>query len=312
MTDRPGSIVKPLLLSARSRSGGANILTLRGSFAALIEGISGRELWRSTLPGIAVAAAGSGAKVFVIDNSLRKLILLDANSGSVVSTAALPRRAVGAPLALTYRNARAVMVALDDGGLHVVDEAGKLVIAANAGSPATTSPLLVRTARGELVLVGTQSGLTALTADGLVPLGRVALKDDSPRGTLWAQDLDSDSRPEVVMFTSRGKVMVVKSDEGKIVWEADARRAESAAFADVNGDRVLDLLMAGREGFAFALSGRDGAVIWKDDTRANIATNHSPAAPAREAFILPTVSGVMIIAADPNRTGLRAVEFPKR
>ena len=90
---------------------------------------------------------------------------------------------------------------------------------------------MVRTARGELVLVGTRSGLTALAADDLRPLGRVTLKDDSPRGSLIAQDLDNDGRSEVVMFTERGRVVIVKSDEGRIVWEADAGRAELAAFA---------------------------------------------------------------------------------
>jgi hypothetical protein len=80
----------------------------------------------------------------------------------------------------------------------------------------------------------------------------------------------------------------------------------------VNGDRVLDLLLAGREGFAFALSGRDGSVVWKDERASTVATNHAPAASPRETFAVPSASGVLIIAADPNRTGLRAIEFPKR
>ncbi|MFY9621426.1 MAG: PQQ-binding-like beta-propeller repeat protein [Pyrinomonadaceae bacterium] len=300
------------VIAIRARGGADNILVLAGSIATLIEGRTGRELWRTTLPGNAVAAIASGARAFVVDSSLRKLFVIDPNLGSVISEAALPRRAVGNPAPITYRGARAVAVALDDGGLHVFDESGKLIIAANAGSPITTTPLIVRTARGELVLVGTRSGLTALAAEDLRPLGRVTLKDDAPRGSLIAQDLDSDGRSEVVMFTERGRVVIVKSDEGRIVWEADARRAESAAFADVNGDRVLDLLLAGREGFAFALSGRDGSVVWKDEMASSISTNHAPAAAPREALAVPSASGVLIIAPEPNRTGLRAIEFPKR
>ncbi len=284
-----------------------------GNIATLIEGRTGRQLWRTTLPGNAGAAIASGTRAFVVDSSLRKLFVIDTNLGRVISEAALPRRAVGSPATITYRGARAVVVALDDGGLHVFDESGKLIIAANAGSPATTAPLIVRTARGELVLVGTRSGLTALAAEDLRPLGRVTLKEDAPRGSLIAQDLDSDGRSEVVMFTERGRVVIVKSDEGRIVWEADARRAESAAFADVNGDRVLDLLLAGREGFAFALSGRDGSVVWKDEMASSVSTNHAPGCvSARDVCRARPSSGVLIIAADPNRTGLRAIEFPKR
>jgi outer membrane protein assembly factor BamB len=308
---RPPSALPTLVIASRAR-GGDNILVLAGKLAILIEGRTGRELWRTTLPGNAVAAMASGTSAFVVDSSLRKLFVIDPNLGRVISEAALPRRAVGNPAIITYRGARAVAVALDDGGLHVFDESGKLIIAANAGSPTTTAPLMVRTARGELVLVGTRSGLTALAAEDLRPLGRVTLKDDAPRGSLIGQDLDSDGRSEVVMFTERGRVVIVKSDEGRIVWEADAGRAESAAFADVNGDRVLDLLLAGREGFAFALSGRDGSVVWKDERVSSITANHAPGAAPRGTLAVPSVSGVLIIAADPNRTGLRAIEFPKR
>ena len=308
---RTPSALNPQVTAIRGR-GGDNIMVLAGKLAILIDGRSGRELGRTMLPGSAVAATSSGTSVFVVDSSLRKLFVIDPNLGRVISEAALPGRAVGNPAIISYRGARPIAVALDDGGLHVFDESGKLVVAANVGSLPTTAPLMVRTARGELVLVGTRSGLTALAAEDLRPLGRVTLKDDSPRGSLIARDLDSDGRSEVVMFTERGRVVIVKSDEGKIVWEADAGRAESAVFADVNGDRVLDLLLAGREGFAFALSGRDGSVVWKDERVSGVTANHAPGAVPRAALAVHTVSGVLIIAADPNRTGLRAIEFPKR
>ena len=160
---RPPSALNTQVIAIRAR-GGDNILVLAGKLATLIEGRTGRELWRTTLPGNAVAAMASGTSAFVVDSSLRKLFVIDANLGRVISEAVLPRRAAGNPAIITYRGARAVAVALDDGGLHVFDESGKLIIAANAGSPATTAPLTVRTARGELVLVGTRSGLTALAA----------------------------------------------------------------------------------------------------------------------------------------------------
>lgn len=300
------------VITVRARNGADNVLVLSGELATLIAGKTGRELWRTTLPGNATAAVASGTRVFVVDSSRGKLFLVDAILGSVITKTVLPRRVVGGPANITYRGASAVLIALEDGGLHVFDEQGKSLVAANAGSPATTAPFLVHTAQGDLVLVGTRSGLTALAAEDLRPLGRVTFKDDAPSGSLSARDLDGDGRSEVVVFTGRGRVVIVKSDEGRIVWGADARRAESAAFADVNGDGVLDLLLAGREGFAFALSGRDGSLVWKDTTVSTVATNHAPAASPRETFAVPNPRGVLIIAADPNRTGLRAIEFPKR
>jgi outer membrane protein assembly factor BamB len=203
------------------------------------------------------------------------------------------------------------MIALDDGRLQVIDQTGKVTRSADAGSPATTSPVFVRTARSGLVLIGTKNGLTALNAADLRPLGRIALKDDAPRGVLSARDLDGDGTAEVVMFTDRGRVVVVKSDEGKLIWETDARRAGMVTFADVNNDHVLDLLMAGREGFAFALSGRDGAPLWEEAAPSGVATNHAPSPGQRSAQVAPSRSGVLLIVGDPIRGGLRAVEFSR-
>src|SRR5262249_1356592 len=120
-----------------------------------------------------------------------------------------------------------------------------------------------------------------------------------------------DGTPEVVLFTDAGRVVVVKSDEGKVVWEADAKRAEAASFADVNGDHVLDLLMAGSEGSAFALSGRDGGMIWKDESTTQILTNHAPGMGQRSSLVVSSPAGVLFIVTDPGRGGLRALEFPQ-
>lgn len=311
-TQRASSPAIPQPVAVRGRNSVDNVLVFVTNLALLIDGRTGRELWRTTLPSKATAAVAVGTNAFVIDNSIRKLIAFDANTGKVLSEANLPRRAVGAPLLMNYHGRSGVMVVLEDGRLQIFDDSGKLIGSGNAGSPATTAPLLVRTARGELVLVGTRTGLTALAADELRPLGRLTFQGDAPYGTLTAQDLDGDGRPEVVMFTERGRVMVIKSDEGKILWQADAHRAESTAFADVNGDHVLDLLMAAREGFAFALSGKDGSMIWKEETRSNVAANHAPAPSSRSMLVVSLNSSVLMIAPDPERGGLRAIEFPKR
>jgi len=92
------------------------------------------------------------------------------------------------------------MIALDDGRIQIRDGSGKTILEGNAAAHAMTAPLLVRTPRGELVLVGTTGGLTALNADDLRPLGQVTLKGDQPRGTLTAKDLDGDGIVEILLI----------------------------------------------------------------------------------------------------------------
>lgn len=299
------------LLTVPSRAGLDNVLVLSSGIALLLEGRTGRETWRAALPGAARHAAVIGGKVFIVDTSLQKLFVINGNDGKLTGQAQLPRRAVGAPVPFESGSSATAMIAVEDGQIYFVDQTGAVVRSGNAGSAATTSPLFLRSARGGLVLVGTRNGLTALNADDLRPLGRITLKDDTPRGRLFAQDLDNDGVTEVVMFTSSGRLAVVRSDEGKIVWEGDAMQADAVAFADLNADLVLDLIMAGREGFAFALSGRDGAMIWEDKAAAGMASNHATLSSSRSVVVAPTANGVLLIAGDPSRGGLRAIEVQK-
>jgi PQQ-like domain len=298
-------VVPPISVS--SRNGLDDVLVVTGNVAVMLEGRTGRELWRSTLPGYAVKAVAFNSQIYFIDNSLRTVFVAGSADGKILASLPLPRPAVGAPAILESH--QAVMVALDDGRIAVIDQNGKLAQMADAASPATTAPVFVRNARGGLVLIGTKSGLTALDATGLKPLGRITLKDEAPRGTLSVRDLDADGLAEVILITDRGRVIVARSDEGKIVWQSDIGTSGSVAFADVNGDRVLDLLMNGREGFAMALSGRDGALLWKEQTTAN--ANHAGAATERAMLVAPAPGRVLLISGDSSRGGLRAVEFSK-
>jgi len=302
---KAAGVVPPI--SVPSRNGLDDVLVVSGDVAVLIEGRSGRDLWRSSLPGYAAKAAAFNSQIYFIDNALRTVFVVGSTDGKLLASVTLPRPAVGAPAILESH--QAVMVALDDGRIAVIDQKGKLAKMADAASPATTAPVFVRNARGGLVLVGTKTGLTALDATELKPLGRITLKDEAPRGTLSVRDLDGDGVAEVILVTDRGRIIVAKSDEGKILWQSDIRTSESIAFADVNGDRVLDLLMNGREGFAMALSGRDGALLWKEQITAN--ANHAGSATERAMLIAPTPGRVLLISGDSSRGGLRAVEFSK-
>jgi outer membrane protein assembly factor BamB len=287
-----------------------DVLVISSTAIMLFEGTSGKDLWRGTLPGAVSTAVAAGDEVFAIDNSVQRAFLINATAAKLIADVKLPARVVGAPLFTNALGSPIVIVALEDGRLQVFDESGKLTRAGDAAAAVTTGPLLVRTARGALVLVGTKNGLTALNGEDLRPLGRVTLKD-SPRGSLYVEDLDRDGTPEIVLFTDGGRVVVVKSDEGKVLWEGDAKRADATSFADLNGDHILDLLITGREGSAFALSGRDGAMIWKDESALQIVTNHAPATMQRSSLVVSSPTGVLFIATDPARGGLRALEFPQ-
>jgi len=300
----------PLAIAIRDSSQLENVLVFSSTAAMLWEGKSGRDIWHGTMPGAVSTAVAAGDKVFAIDTSRARAFLINASAAKLVADLKMPARVVGDPLFTNAFGSPVVMVALEDGRLQVFDETGKLTRSGDAAAVVTTGPLFVRTARGQFVLVGTQNGLTALNAEDLRPLGRVTLKD-SPRGSLYAQDLDADGTPEVVLFTDGGRVVVVKSDEGKVLWEGDAKRADATSFADLNGDHVLDLLITGRESSVFALSGRDGAMIWKDESSAQIVTNHAPATMQRSSLVVSSPTGVLFIATDPGRGGLRALEFPQ-
>ncbi|HBB96640.1 MAG TPA: hypothetical protein DC054_14745, partial [Blastocatellia bacterium] len=182
----------------------------------------------------------------------------------------------------------------------------------SAGSPALTGPVIVKGRRQDLVLIGTREGLTAMTSADLRPLGRVTIKDDSPRGNLIAEDLDGDGVAEVIMTTRRGHLIAIHSEDGKIVWDTLVNNdSQAIAFADLDGDGFLDVIAPGAQAFATAFSGRDGATIWKDTETSDSVANHPTSYQSRGLVSVPLRSGVLVISSDASRTGLRAIEFPK-
>jgi len=306
--------IAPVLI--QSRNGLDNLIVFSGSTAVALEGSTGHELWRAALP--APAASGlalsdnRSAEIFILDNSLRGLFVLNANNGSLVAKTQLALRVVGGPVLFDYQGTRGVMLAYEDGRVEIRDKMGAVVRSGDAASPNTTPPLFVSGSRGGLILVGTRSGLTALSADDLRALGRVTLKDTVPHGILASADLDMDGNAEVIMFTNQGRVVALNASDGKILWQANGPDdAESVAFADVNGDRIVDVVMTGRQAFAFALSGRDGSVLWKQEEQPAVVANHAASLAPRSIVAVPSGSGVLLVASDLFHTGLRAIEIRK-
>lgn len=305
--------VPPLII--RTRSGLDDLLLISGAAVMRIEGGSGRELWRVSLPsfvsGGAVVQASRGAFAFLVDNSLQRMFVIDGAMGSVVSEINLPSRVVGAPITFVAEGKRRIGLAFVNGRVEVRDDAGAVVGSGDAGSLITTAPLFVRSNQDELVLVGTRDGLTALNANDLRPLGRVTIHDDAPRGSLAVADLNGDGSAEVLMLTQRGQLVTVNSANGHILWNiAIGNEVDYLAFADVNQDGVLDVMVATNQGFASAFSGRDGSLLWKDSEDVVQAANHATSVATRSIVALPLGKGALLIAVDPSHTGLRAIDFP--
>lgn len=300
------------------REGLANVVVAFDGGVRALDGSTGAELWRVSLPGGALsgvaAAAGANQRptIFIVSGSGQELLLLDGNSGAVIGKSALLAKPFGAPVAFVNRSARNLVIVFEGGFVELRNMQGEVVRSIKLESP-TTPPVFVAGPKVGLILVGTQNGLMALDATNLNAVGRVAIEDDWPRGKLAVDDMDGDGAPEVVMITNRARVVAMNTTDGKIRWEANgATDAASAAFADLDGDGVLDVLVAAWPAFAVAFSGRDGSLIWRAEEEMNPAAR-LPFGAGR-SLVTATVAGgsnAIVAGTDSYRKAFRAVGLPK-
>ena len=315
-----GTAFTPVLIS--SDKGLANVLVAFEGGVRALEGSTGRELWRATLQGKPVSgiAADFGgddrSMVFITDNS-PSLSILSGGKGQVITQTKLDAATIGAPAAYALKSERGVVLALEGGIIEMRNIKGERANSIKLDTKITTPPFVITGSRGTLVLIGSESGLISLDATDMRPLGRIATEDDAPRGTLAAADLDTDGSPEVIMITRRGRAVAIGTLDGKIKWYANgATDADSAAFADLDNDNVLDVLVAaGPTAFALGLSGRDGTLIWRAEEEGKRAQAANEQASGRALVTAPvggsSSSTAFVVGSDPARTGLRAVGLPK-
>ena len=105
---------------------------------------------------------------------------------------------------------------------------------------------------------------------------------------------------------------MVSTDDGTVRWFAEGgEAAASAAFADVNGDNVLDVIVPGAGStFALGFSGRDGSLVMRVEESGKGPQNAG--ARTRSLVVTPALGGGgWLVGGDPAGTGLRAVELPK-
>jgi putative pyrroloquinoline-quinone binding quinoprotein len=285
-----------------------------------LESSTGQEFWSTALNGSIVGGLAAdvnpkaGPELYLSDERQERLIILDAITGNVQSMSKLSGKPVGAPVLVTAKNSPVLLIPLVAGAIDVRKNDGAHVQTIKLGSAMTTPPIVVETARGLLILVGTTGGLAAFDANSFQPLGRFAIENDYPVGSLSMTDLDGDNKADIaVIITNLGRVANVKLSDGTIQWIVEGfGLANAAAFADMDGDGRPDLLLPGSKSFAVGLSRDDGSKIWESPP--TDSSNPGPRSPMRTRRLAAATmkdGRVMIVGNDPSSVGLRAIELPK-
>lgn len=308
------------LVVGDARLGAYVVVATQGGVRALL-GDTGRETWRAPLEGRAAAGVaadldGDGKpELVVVTEDPSMFYVINPTSGRVLASQKLPGSVAGAPYPFAADGRRGVLLGLKkDGRVEFRGVDGQVISESKLEGEVTTAPLVTK--RGEMffMAVGSDNGLWAFSVPDLKALGAIRAEDDSVRGKLTAADIDGDGSAEIVMVTKRGRVALVSTADGTVLWFAEgANDASSAAFADVNGDGVLDVIVPGTGStFALAFSGRDGSIVMRVEEGGKVGASQTPGGAPRSLVVTPALGGGgLLVGGDPARTGLRAVELPK-
>jgi hypothetical protein len=303
----------------RTKQGETDVVVAVEGGVRALRGETGKEFWRASLEGRAASGVatdidGDGnPEVVVVTKNPERFYVLNSSSGRVIATRNLDGEASGAPCPVESGNTRGVLIGLKKGSVELRGADGTVVGQAKIEGEVTTSPLIVMRGQMAIVIVGTDNGLWAMSIPDMKVLGVIKAEDDSVRGNLAAADVDGDGSTEIVMVTKRGRVALVNTSDGNVRWSIEgADDAASATFADVNGDGVLDVIVAGGKDFALGFSGRDGSLVMKVEEGGKRPVEQKAGGSLRSLVVTPSLSGGgMLVGGDPERVGLRAVELPK-
>jgi outer membrane protein assembly factor BamB len=274
-----------------------------------LDSVTGREIWSRELTdhpvgGLVADIDGKpGVEIYLC--GLKQMIVLDAATSSVVSETRLASEPLGAPLLLENK----LLVPLRD-GFELRSFDGSEVRRIETGSDLTTAPLFVTTSRGNLVLVGTKSGLATFAVKDFAPLERTELtQGDYPVGTLAVIPNSGSAISEtLVMTTNLGRVVAIDLAVRQVKWTANnVAAAVGVSFADIDSDGTVEILLPGPESFAIALSSRDGSVVWSSDPESK---NIRPIGSERWLKLLSLDAGrLLIVGNDSSGVGIRALQL---
>ncbi|MBV9925077.1 MAG: VCBS repeat-containing protein [Acidobacteria bacterium] len=313
----PASVsFEPLVVGDPAR-GAYVVVATQGGVRALL-GDTGRETWRASLEGTAVSGTASDLdgdgrqELVVVTEGPEMLYVINPLSGRVSASQKLSGAVAGPPYPFEADGKRGVLLGLRQGSVEFRGADGQVIGEAKLDENVTTAPLVMRRGEMSFMAVGGNSALWALSLPDLKVLGAIRAEDDSVRGSLAAADVDGDGSNEIVMVTKKGRVALVSTNDGTVRWFAEGgEAASSAAFADVNGDGVLDVIVPGAGStFALAFSGRDGSLVMRVEESGKGA--QSASGRTRTLVVTPALGGGgWLVGGDPAGTGLRAVELPK-
>lgn len=290
------------------------IVSFDGGLRA-IESSNGKEIWTRDMPGRFLGGSSAdldskpGTEIYLTNSRLYQLISLDPATGAVLSQTTLTRTPVGPPVLLQTDSSSSLIVPLQGDAIEVRKANGEYLRTVRTNGNLTTAPIVARTTRGTLILVGTSNGLATFDANSFAPLEPTLLYGgDYPTGTLSVAPPGASGFTEtLIMLSNLGRVIAVNLADGKVRWSVDGfAHAVAAAFADINSDGQVEMLLPGNRGFVTALSIDDGSLIWLSDE----GRNDAAAEPTRSAG-LTTLSlkdgGMVIVGNDVAGIGLRAL-----
>lgn len=313
---RPDSIFTPVVVRTAEGVQASVVVAFEGGVRAL-EGETGRELWRLSLPRAAVSGVVSDldndnvmAELAIVTDE-PALLLVDARNGQLITTQKLEGAIIGAPVPYLTETVRGIALTLAGGMLDIRRKDGSRFRAVKFDVGFTTPPLIISGPNGALIVIGTEHGLLYLDGTDMRPLGKITTEGDSPRGRLVGGDLDRDNVLEIAAVMKSGKVVVVNG-AGRIVWSAEgAGDAYSPTLADLNGDGILDVIVAAEHAFAAGFNGRDGALLWQaDETKTTQGTGGAATTLRSVTVIVAGTRPPLVVSGDAVRGGVRAVGLP--
>jgi outer membrane protein assembly factor BamB len=112
---------------------------------------------------------------------------------------------------------------------------------------------------------GARGGYAAVQANGKPLWAEFHNNDEGSDGLGPVGDFDGDGKLEIGVPVVNGTLLCLNAEDGSHKWRIKTPVTGDVVAADVNGDSIMELLFAGRDGKIHAVSGKDGHEVWTLD-----------------------------------------------